>query len=93
MDFLIDNNFEHLTANGDFVTGDNFVQQQQLLLSTGAGEWKESPLTGVGVRDFINDESTNSLISLIKRQYKADGLKAKNITINSEGIKVDAERI
>jgi hypothetical protein len=92
MDFLLDANYNPLTANGDFVTGDNLEQQERLLLITNPGEWKQNPLIGVGIIEWINDDNISGLKAEIKRQFKADGLNTKKVEFINGEIYIDAER-
>lgn len=92
MDLLLDENYELRTENGDFVTGDSFKQEEALLLITGQGEWKENPLAGVGLFNYLNDENPETMKAEIKRQFKADGKKVKSIEFTNNEIRIDAER-
>jgi hypothetical protein len=93
MDILIDDTYNLLIENGDFIIGDNISQQQQLLLATNKGDWKENPLIGCGLANYINDENIEKMKYEIMRQYKADGLIINDITINNnEELIINAER-
>lgn len=92
MDILIDETYNPICENGDFTTGDNLEQQQQLLLVTNPGDWKQNPFVGVGLVNWINDENITGLKAEIKRQFKADGLKVNTVDLKDGQIYIDAER-
>jgi hypothetical protein len=93
MDILLNDQYELMTENGDFVTGDNLLQQQALLLATGKGHWKENPFIGVDLVDWINNENPEEMKKEIKRQFKADGIKVNSIDYSNGEFNIDAERI
>ena len=84
-DILLDDNYDLLERNGDFVTGDVLVQQSALLLGTGEGEWKQSPVTGVGMDSFILDESELEANRKIRQQFKSDNLLIGNMKKTTDG--------
>ena len=89
-DILLSDAGELLMVDGDFVTGDATKQNQKLLLVSQKGEWKESPLTGVGINNWLKDENQGGLKAEIKQQFKADGMKINSLIVNGETIKIDA---
>ncbi|HLO59064.1 MAG TPA: hypothetical protein VK172_14695 [Lentimicrobium sp.] len=92
MDFVLDNDYIPETENGDFVCKDELQQQQRLLLASVKGEWKENPLAGCGIINYVNEENPQAMIMEIKRQFKADGLNVLMITYNDSELRIDAER-
>ena len=65
------------------------LQHQRDLLLTNKGEMKDSPSSGVGVVDFVNDENSAELSTEIRNQFRKDGMNVKEIAI-AETIKIDA---
>lgn len=86
-DFLLDENNDFATADGDFVTGPADDQNVELLLVLHKGELKESPTIGVGLSNFIGKQNTN--VADMKREIKvglqADGYKVKKLNIEANG--------
>lgn len=91
-DILLDDNYQPVIQDGDFVAGEDLLQNEKLLLATSKGEWKENPTTGCGVIDEINNESTYDITSEIRRQFKADGILVSSISIVNGEIIIDAKR-
>lgn len=48
-DFILNNEYDLLTANGDFGTSDSEQQDVSLILLTNRGEWKQFIKTGFGM--------------------------------------------
>ena len=90
-DILIDTDYAPIIVNGDFSTGGDLLQRQSLLWATSPGDWKKNPFTGIDAVNSINDESPETLIKRAKRQYKADGLKVKEMYFNNNELYTDAE--
>lgn len=84
-DILLDENYNLLAKNGDLVTGDMLIQQQALLLSTGEGEWKQSPVVGVSLNSFLLDESELEAFRRIRIQFKSDGVLITKLKKQSDG--------
>lgn len=90
-DILIDENYQVACANGDFVTGDSDLQQQQLLLLADKGDWKQFPTVGVGVRRYLKSDEPETLLAEIKKEYQRDGMKVKEVELLGDGtLNVDA---
>ena len=75
----------------DLVVGESTLQHQQLLLITHPGEWKLSPLVGVGLADWLNDERNGDLVTEVRRQFKSDGMTVNAISYADGKLKIDAE--
>jgi hypothetical protein len=74
-DFLLADDFDLLINDGDIAVGDSSLQNQQLLLLTSPGEWKQSPTTGCGLENFLEDDSPVDMLREIREQFAADGCK------------------
>ena len=82
-DILLDENMEMIAERGDFIVGDATLQQQQLLLLSEKGEWKQSPVVGVGIRSFLLDDVTvHELHQEIQKQFALDGMHVSKIEGN-----------
>jgi hypothetical protein len=90
-DIILDTNGDLLTTNGDMVIGNSDLQNQNLLLQTFKGEWKEKPTIAVGAAGFLKDEDIQALGAEIKQEFERDGMKVKTIAITTEKINVDAD--
>ena len=91
-DFLLNADFDLAVASGDLVAGESSQQHQQLLLFLTAGELRQFPQVGVGVRDFLLDgQLAGSINSAVKRSFEADGMTVRTIARAKNGtLKIDA---
>lgn len=89
-DILLDQDFDLLIQNGDLAIGPSSEQHQQLLLLSNKGDWRQFPMVGVGVREYLKDEDENSMVGEIKEQFEMDGMEVKDIRIANGQIGIDA---
>jgi hypothetical protein len=87
---LID--YDLVIENGDF----NFIESEQqetdLLLNTFIGNWKQYPLVGIGILNYLAGPiSSNQLETLIKEQMIADGFTVQSIDV--KGSTLDSIKI
>lgn len=80
-----------LTGVGGMSTGDTTQQNQYLILATHPGEWKENPLLGVGIGDYVNDNETDDIKHTIIEQFWMDGIAVNSMTVKQGEIRIDAE--
>lgn len=91
IDFLLDENFDLMIANGDFVMGDATEQNQALLLLAQKGEVRQFPDAGCGSQDWLDDDEVSDLGAEIQKQLELDGMKVKKIEVFESGkINIDA---
>ncbi len=89
-DILLDETGDLAIKDGDFVIGESTIQHQQLLLASQKGEWKENPLVGVGIENYLNDDTTNDMMNEISSQFEKDGMKIKSINSANSELLIDA---
>ncbi|GAF05601.1 hypothetical protein [Saccharicrinis fermentans] len=85
-DYLLDENNDFATANGDFVTGASDDQHVEMLLELNKGELKENPTVGIGLNKFLKQQNTS--LNQIKREIKV-GLKTDGYTVTDLSISED----
>jgi hypothetical protein len=85
------------TADGDLdlSTGDvQWVeptgQHQRDILLARPGDYKTSPLTGVGLEDYLLSDKPDNLLAEIRRQMTADGQDVSSVRIQGKQIRIDA---
>ena len=90
---LVDNDLEFQA--GDFVITDSDQQHIEDIVEAFQGSYKEFPLLGVGIRQYIGSAGAqDELQSLIQLQLESDGYTVNNIVLGDQGnIYIDAERI
>jgi len=89
-DILLTSDYDLSVKDGDFETGAVVRQVQNLLMATSKGDWKQHPLLGVGIYEYLKSENLNVMVAEIKRQFKSEGLQINLIEINSDKIIIDA---
>ncbi len=87
-DFLIDENGDWMTADGDFVTGESDQQHQLLLLTSMPGDWKENPKLGIDAESYINTEDIAGLLRQVKKDFEADGMTVEGLPSIDENGKI-----
>lgn len=79
--------------NGDFLTGDASKQHQKHLLLTTKGAAKNHPRAGVGLLNYLNDETKPHVIeSNIAADFERDGMRVNRIKfLSAEEIEINAD--
>lgn len=82
-----------LDLSGDFIIGDSSQQEILIITQSQPGEWRQWPLMGVGIEQYLNAPIDVAQIQKdIRRMLRYDGFQ--NIKINIEnGLNVSAERL
>jgi len=71
-----------LKTEGDFEIGESTLQHQQDIIETNAGEWKEFPLCGVGIGNYLHAERPEQeLQKEIGTQLLSDKMSVKKIQV------------
>lgn len=69
--------------DGDFSIGFSDVQHQQDIIGSYPGEWKQFPLVGVGINDFVGSTGKKSTAeNQIRQQLIADGYKINRVIVD-----------
>lgn len=88
-DVLLDGNNDIRVVDGDMVVGDITQQMISNVLVACPGEYKEHPMVGVGLINYINGSEAPFLVGRIKTQLEALGIKTKKITVKDGIINVE----
>lgn len=56
-DFQLDADGDLNIAGGDFTVGPSDVQHVEDIIESFAGMWKQNPLLGVGIKQFLNSQT------------------------------------
>lgn len=90
-DILSDDSNDLIIKDGDFLIGESTRQHKKDLLLAQKGEYKQSPGTGIGIADFLEDDNFAGIDVEIQKQYELDGMKVNSIAVYNDGtIKDDA---
>lgn len=97
-DILTGSDGDMLVEGGDWVVGTSDEQHIEAILISDFGNWRQYPLLGVGVANFllmpIDSESVNELKRKIRLQLEYDGYQVRELIIDGQlNINVDAKRI
>ena len=87
-DILMDDTDDLLTEGGDLVCGVSDYQHVKHIIQAAPGHFKQWPLLGGNVMQFINGSSAE-LISNLKKQLIADGYSTKKLSIVNGIMEVD----
>ena len=85
MNDLLLTDFDLAILNGDLMIAEVTAQNQQLILLSSPGDWKQSPLVGVGIESFLEDDSPDALLKEIREQLVMDGQTIKQLKILKSG--------
>lgn len=91
-DYILDTQtLDLVIENGDFKLAESTKQHQRLLLQAAPGDYKHSPLTGVGLAYYLLDEQSGNLNSAIRNTFVKDGMSVRSIGITKDGsLNIDA---
>jgi len=98
-DFHINKNTGDIEIdNGDFVVSESDQQHIEDILISSKGDYKQSPFSGVGIRDWLKGPSSLSIINDLEKEIRMqlvyDSFSIKTLRMTSfTDIKIDAERI
>jgi len=88
-DILLDESGDLAVKNGDLVIGESTNQHQRLLLKACKGEFKQTPLVGVGLINYLKDENPGQMKTEIRKQLKADKMVIKRLEIVNGEINIE----
>ena len=82
--------------NGDFVISESDTQHIQDLIFENVGAYKQFPLVGIGIRNYLNSTGQKLILSRnIQIQLQADGYLVNDVKFNNNEISdftIDANR-
>lgn len=81
-DILCDIDGDLICVNGDLVIGDGTFGHQRDLMISCEGDFKQSPVTGIGIEGYLNAESTIDMLRKVRAQCKLDGMHMTSVSIN-----------
>ena len=96
-DIILDDNYDLVIENGDFKVSDSDNQHIELLCITALGHWKQHPLIGVGITQYIaSSGQSDALKRIINIQLSADGYLVNQVLVSGLNetftYSIDAER-
>lgn len=75
----IENEFDLLIKNGDFVIGPSDVQHVRDIFICAPGQFKQHPKLGINIKKDINSNMDASLTRKIQIHLNSDGYQPQNI--------------
>jgi len=95
-DFAVDNSNNFILSGGDFTIAPSDEQHIVDIVNSAKGSWKEYPLCGVGIDNYLNSGVNQQfLTNEIKTQLTRDGFGSVQVDFegnNSLNFMVDAVR-
>lgn len=92
-DIILMSDYTPEIANGDLVIGASDDQHIELLMMTTPGQWKESPLVGIGLINYLKKPTTSE--KQMKRDIivglSADGYKVNELSLDNGSFDLDYE--
>lgn len=86
LDIKIDIDKDLLIQNGDFVYDDATLDQASSIIQVSKGEFRQYPLIGVGITEFIGSNiDKTTLYNLMRNNLISDGLVLDDASIEFEG--------
>lgn len=81
-DIIVDpkDNNDLVVHNGDFYIAFSDFQHIAHIIEADAGQYKQHPLLGFGIRRYINGVFGGQAKRKLQIQLESDGFKARNIT-------------
>lgn len=90
-DYLYGDDFDLVIENGDFKKGESTQQHQQDLLISEKGEYRISPLVGVGIYSTVNDDGFGENLQEVIKQFEADGMVIERMQVLGQKLDIKAE--
>lgn len=85
-DILLDNTGDLAIVGGDFVIGNSKEQSVEQILINSAGEFKEFPQVGCGIKKQKNGVISRFIERNIRVQLEADGFNVEKLTLTENGL-------
>lgn len=90
-DVLLDDDFDLMIVDGDFVVNESTAQHQKILIFSEKGEFKEVPMRGIGARRYLEDHAPDNFAREMRTEFTTDGMKVNKIQIAADlSIQIDA---
>lgn len=79
-----------VVSNGDFVMDESTNQHQHLIVMASKGDFKEFPLAGAAIENYLYDETTGDFVYDIKRSLVYDGMNVDSVTFENGSLNIQA---
>lgn len=89
-DISIDDNFDLIIENGDFVTGQSDQQHVNCIFMAHPGEYKQFPLVGFGASKYLkkSTETKQKFMRNLTMQLELDGYANPEISNDLENLTI-----
>ncbi len=78
-----------VVENGDFVLGNAENQNKHLMLFSEKGSWKENPLSGIGLANFLEGDDIPGMLAETRKQFEKDGALVGKMSFDGEELIID----
>lgn len=94
IDFLLDNTDDLTITNGDFAIGEADPQHVYLVTKSSFGDWREFPILGANLREFVNSNAVELIIrNRVKLALQSDNWVLKSFKVVNNEISVTATKL
>lgn len=91
-DYILNDTGDLKIEGGDFAVAESIQQETKLLLISKKGEWKNQPLVGANIQQYLKQrEGITDAIREGKIQLKNDGKIVNYLRIEGNKISVDTD--
>lgn len=70
-------------TSGDILYSESTSQHQKDILLADKGHYKESPETGVGAVNYINDTDQENFYRAVRKELTRDGMKVTKVSMDN----------
>lgn len=89
MDILLDENYNPIIENGDFMIGNDMQQRVELNLISNKGDWREFPTIGAGIRSHSHGSDPKKILREIKVALRQDNISPDVVKWTNEGLEIN----
>ena len=91
-DIMLDDSGDLSIANGDFVVAASDIQSMQLILNTAQGQWKQWPLIGAWIWQYMKGVFNGTVKRAITLQLMQDSFTGISISMSSGVLTIEGNR-
>lgn len=84
-DIMLGDGLDLLVVGGDFVIADATAQNKALLLLADKGDFRQTPVVGVGINRALLDDDNGELLGDIRFEFTQDGMTVRKLQLDALG--------
>lgn len=91
IDILLNNDNDLKITDNDVVIGVSDLQHQELILVCQKGEFKENPLSTVGIANYLRDDDIDGMLHEVRSCFAGDGMIVNKMAFKQDTNELDYE--